>query len=160
MKNLIYFTTLFCAAILIFSCKPCPDCPDAATTPKITSDVVSTPTLRDTISEQKYNTWKNNWKTYGQAFTNNLLTEYFTMPLIDLEEFLSLPGTGRDTIAASRFVLGLEIDGVDTTQHLMLVGVNAAGQSMTDASKQQYVYDVTAPCPNSCGTTSLDKFKK
>ena len=144
--------------VLIFSCKPCPDCPEVAT-PDIEEDDTSTATLRDTISVNKYNLWKNNWNSYGKAFTANTLTEYFTMPLIDLEEFLYYKGSGRDTIAASRFVLGLEIDGTDTTQHIMLVGVDSDGKSMTDATKQQYVYDVSKPCPHLCGSASLPNAK-
>ena len=159
MKNLIYFATLICAVVLLFSCKPCPECPEVATA-DVKQDNPYTATLRDTISYATYDLWKNNWKTYGQAFTANLLTEYFTMPLLDLNEFLSFPGTGRNTVVASRFVLGLEINGPDTTQHLMLVGVGSDGASLTNAALQQYIYDVTAPCPTSCGVTSLQKMKK
>lgn len=159
MKNILSTATLFFLAILIFSCKPCPECPEAGNDTEYQADDVQA-TLKDTISESTYNTWKTNWKTDGQAFTANTLTEYFTLPLIDINEFLEFPGTGRDSVVASRFVLGLEIDGTDTTAHIMLVGVNAAGESLTNASLQQYVYDVSAPCPNSCGASSLTEINK
>ena len=151
MKNLIYFSTLLCAIVLIFSCTPCPDCPEG---PDFGADA-TTLTLQDTISKQTYDTWILNWKTYGQSYTVNTLMEYYTMPLIDITEFTQHPGTGPNTVVAARFVLGMEIVSTDTIPHLMLVGVNSAGASLTDASRQQYIYDVTQPCPSSCGANSL-----
>ncbi len=150
MKNLLYFPILFCAVLFIFSCTPCPDCPD------VTMDQYDdTATLRDTISVATFQTWRNNWLTNGQSYTANTLTKYFTMPVLDLTEFLEFPGTGRDSVVAARFVLGMEIDATDSIPHLMLVGVNSAGQSLIDTSKQQYIYDVTKPCPKMCGLNSL-----
>jgi len=152
MKTLIYSLMLLIATVFIFSCAPCPECPDGP-------DDEFTPNLKDTISESRYNTWVNNWSQNGKDYIQHqdTLLKYFTMPKIDLTEFLAHPGTGRDTTAAARFVLGMEISGTDTIPHLMLVGANSAGQSMTDASKGQYIYDVTKPCPSSCGLSSLPK---
>lgn len=150
MKNLTYFSAILFAFSLIYSCTPCADCPDG-------QDQMNTLTLTDTISENKYQTWVTNWKTNGQDYTANTLTDYFTMPLVDITEFQQYPGTGRDSVVAARFVIGMELAAPDSIIHLMLVGVNGLGQSMTDASKQQYVYDVTMPCPTSCGANSLPK---
>ena len=152
MKNLIYSLSLLFAMVCIFSCTPCPDCPDVED-----DDYDYTAQLKDTISPATFNTWVTNWKTHGQSYTALTLTEYFTMPTVDLSEFLSFPGTGRDTVAAARFVLGLEFLPTDTLPHIMLVGVNSAGVNMIDPSMNQYIYDVSLPCPHMCGKNSLPK---
>jgi len=151
MKNLISFTILFCAVVCIFSCKPCPDCPDAG--PGVVSDVV-TLTTKDTISQQKFNTWRQNWTMYGKSYTNGTLTRYFTMPLIDITEF---DDNKSVAVVASRFHMGMEISGTDSIPHLMLVGVNSNGDDVIDFANDQFIYDVTAPCPSSCGVSSLLK---
>jgi len=145
MKNLIYLSVLFFTVTILFSCQQ--DYKEVTMHPQ------------DTITKAQYDIWVANWKSHGAGYTNNTLTEYFTMPLIDITEFIQHPGAGSDTVAAARFVLGLDIktNPADTIPHLVLVGVNSAGESMTDASRGQFIYDVTAPCPNSCGVTSLSK---
>ena len=108
MKNLISFTFLFCAAICIFSCKPCPDCPEPGG--GITPDEL-TLTTKDTISVQTFTTWRQNWQTYGKSYTQGTLTRYFTMPLIDITEF---DDNKSAAVVASRFHLGMEINGTDS----------------------------------------------
>jgi len=151
MKNLLYFCLMTFFCVLLYACKKCPECPDPDYGPGPTL------TLQDTISVNKYDTWVSNWKNHGQSYIDNTLTEYFTMPMVDINEFKAFPGSGRDSVVSARFVLGLEVVGVDTIPHLMLLGVNAAGQSLTDASKHQYIYDVTQPCPNACGVAAMSK---
>ena len=150
MKNLIYYTTILCGTLFIFSCSPCPDCPEG---PDISEDAI-TLTTEDTISLQKFQTWVNDWATHGQAYTANTLTTSFTMPLVDITEFTENMGTsGRDSVVAARFYLGMDI--TDTMPHIMLVGVNSLGDSLTNENAGQYIYDVTKPCPKMCGISSL-----
>lgn len=147
MKNLISFTILFFAVICIFSCKPCPECPDCP-------EAELTLTTKDTISQQKFTTWRQNWNMYGKSYTQGTLTRYFTMPLVDITEF---DNNRSSAVVASRFHLGMEINGTDSIPHLMLVGVNANGDDVIDFSNDQFIYDVTTPCPTSCGVSSLPK---
>lgn len=149
MKNLSYLSMLLFVVVFIFSCTPCPDCPDSSAKYDYTAQ------LKDTISNAKFDLWVSNWKNHGLQYTEGTLTEYFTMPTLDLEEFLAHPGVGSDTIAAARFVLGLEIKTPDTIPHLVLVGVNSSGGNMTDPTRGQYIYDVSKPCPTLCGSASL-----
>jgi hypothetical protein len=150
MKNLVYFSLLFFAAIIIFSCKPCPDCPE------IQEDNMTTLTTEDTISLAKFQTWVNNWSTYGKDYTDTVLTTYFTLPLIDITEFTeNMATSGRDSVVAARFYLGLDRDTIPNMPHIMLVGVNAQGDSLTNAGDKQYIYDVSRPCPTMCGSNSI-----
>lgn len=149
MKNLIYFLALFFAVIYAASCDTKSAGPDVNPPPP--------PPPADVISEATYNIWRGNWKNHGKSFIANedSILRYFTMPTIDLEEFLDRPGNGPDTVAAARFTLGMEISGTDSIPHIMLLGVNSNGDPLTNSTRFQYIYDVTKPCPNSCGKDAL-----
>jgi len=152
MKNLIYLSSLLCMIILIFSCTPCPDCPDTSVIAPDTIEDKKTLTVADTISPTRFNTWRANWASQGQNYISDTLTRYFTMPLVDITEFKD--NKSSDVVAA-RFHLGMEDIGTNMIPHLMLVGVDANGDDVIDIAKGQYIYDVTKPCPNSCGKSSL-----
>lgn len=119
----------------------------------VKSDVVDAPqpvnlytvTEKDIISRKKFELWTKNW-TRGNgkvAATNNI--RFFNMPIIDLSEVLGeLP-------ASSRFYLGLDDTVTPPEPHLMLVGVDKDGNNMIDPLKSQFIFDVTRPCPPSCG---------
>ena len=143
MKNLFYVLGVICTILIIHSCKPCPDCPDCP-------EDESTLTTGDTISVTTFNNWRADWETYGQGYTDTLLTKYFTMPLVDITEFEDNRST---RVVAARFVIGLDM--TDTMPHIMLVGVDDGGNDVIDYANGQYVYDVTKPCPRLCGRNSL-----
>lgn len=148
MRNIIYFSTLFCL-ILLLSCNECPECP-----PQVEEELTLTP--EDAIPLDTFQTWVNNWDSLGQNYTATTLTKYFTLPMVDITEFKDNAATvGPDSVAAARFYLGLEIVGTTQTPHIMLVGVNSAGDSLTNAAQNQYIYDVSKPCPSMCGERSL-----
>ena len=153
MKNFIYFLALFFTIIYASSCNE-------------TGNDISPPTpppMEDTISDSTYNVWISNWDSLGKSYIANQdsILRYFTMPKIDLSEFLNSQGNGRDTAAAARFDLGIELKLDPITQklvptpHLMLLGVDRFGKAMTDAKQMQFIYDVSKPCPNSCGHKGL-----
>jgi len=151
MKNLFYSSALLCAILVIFSCgNKTGSGPDYV--PDVIKPDVQTLTTKDTISVQKFNTWRQNWQTYGQTYISDTLTRYFTMPLIDITEF---EDNKSAAVVASRFHLGMELIGTDMIPHLMLVGVNSSGGDVIDYANNQYIYDVTKPCPSSCGAASL-----
>lgn len=149
MKNTINLTFLLGIILMVYSCTPCPDCPSPP-------EDEMTLTTEDTISLQKFQTWVSNWDSLGQFYTSNTLTQYFTMPLVDITEFTeNMETTGRDSVVAARFYLGLDLTETPPLPHIMLVGVNAQGDSLTNAADKQYIYDVTKPCPTMCGVNSL-----
>ena len=153
MKNALTITALFFLSLFIFSCTPCPDCPNVDNE----DDDDLTLTTEDTISLQKFQTWVGNWKTFGKDYMDTSLTTSFTMPLIDVEEFVeNRDSTSRDSVVAARFYLGLEVLSPNNYYaHLLLVGVNSKGDSLTTDSLKQYIYDVSKPCPQLCGHESL-----
>jgi hypothetical protein len=153
MKNALTITALFFLSLFIFSCTPCPDCPNVDNE----DDDDLTLTTEDTISLQKFQTWVGNWKTFGKDYMDTSLTTSFTMPLIDVEEFLeNRDSTSRDSVVAARFYLGMEVISPDNYYpHLLLVGVDSKGDSLTNEAYKQYIYDITKPCPQLCGHESL-----
>lgn len=108
------------------------------------SEITVTINTQDTISLYKFNKWKTAWNTSGASYMNSTLTEYFTLPLVDLTELL-----GEDP-AQSRFYLGLDESVTPNVPHLMVVGVDSRGNDMIDYASGQYVYDVSKPCPTDC----------
>lgn len=139
MKTQINLFFLLLGVLFIYSCNPTAPAPSPATLKQA-----------DTISIATYNNWQGAWMEKGQAYTDVTLTEYFTMPLIDLTEF------SATTHTAARFVLGLDTTIVPPVPHLMLVGVDANGASMLPPTyPNASIYDVTRPCPDLCGPKSI-----
>lgn len=103
----------------------------------------------DTISLATYNSWVEGWKVKGQGFTDTMLLEYFTMPIIDLQEFAT-----HDN-AEARFVLGMDTTLYPIEAHLMLVGVDSLGQTILPSTRtpNAKIYDFTKPCPKYCPDT-------
>ena len=81
--------------------------------------------------------WKSNPVTTVKAF---LIPEEDTVQLYN-----------EPLVESIRAYLGVDAKGV---AHLMLVGVDANGKDMIDATKGWYIYDFTKPCPNTCDPTS------
>lgn len=154
MKNLIYPLMLILATIVIYSCQPCPDCPE------VDQNYTSSPQLKDTIPVDTFNAWVKNWKDHGQAYIADTLTKYFTLPTIDLDEFLQFPGSGTDSVAAARFAIGLEITPTYRVPHIMLLGVNEDGVPLTDSTRSQYIFDFSTPCPSLCDKKAIPPSKK
>ena len=144
MKNSINIAALFLLSLLVFSCTPCPDCPNQEDNFTLTPDDVITPST--------FTTWVTNWNVNGRGYTDTVLTEYFTMPLIDITEFTRYLDT---SVVAARFYMGLEMTATDTMPHIMLVGVDSDGNPLIDDANNQYIYDVTKPCPTLCNKESL-----
>ncbi len=95
----------------------------------------------NTISLATFNDWTTNWRSHW----NDRYISNFTMPLSNLQNIVNTPD-----VAAARLYLGYsEADG---TPHLVLVGVDAECESMIGAN--DYIYNVTAPCPSSCGNAT------
>ncbi len=155
MKNTINLTFLFSIMLLIYSCGPCEKC---ANTPQ--DEVTLHP--QDAIPLTQFQDWVHNWDSLGQTYTASTLTQYFTLPLVDMTEFTAnMDTTGVDSVrvVAARFYLGLDLTGAAPQPHIMLVGVNALGDSLTNSTQDQYIYDVSKPCPTLCGEDSLPNKK-
>lgn len=122
--------------MLFNSCKQAPE----------TKSNLKSLTEVDTIDLATYNSWIEGWKVKGQGFTDTMLLEYFTMPLIDLEEFVT------HSESAARFVLGMDTSAVPIEPHLMLVGVDSLNVPILPSIRtpNAKIYDVTTPCPKLC----------
>ena len=149
MKNAVLFSLFTLSLLLLIT--SCSQQPAPAADSKITKLA-----QKDTITPNQYREWKDRWERKGAAYTNNKLTKYFTMPLIDLTEFMS-----NGNHVAARYVLGLDstqttASNIIYTPHLMLVGVDNTGTSMVPPYAAGNVYDVTRPCPDACGINSIN----
>ena len=100
-------------------------------------------------------TWTGNWRANRKSFAD-LGVNGFKIHKLD---FTSVIGEGATSI---RTYMGIEfktvtVKGVEkqeTIPHLLVVGVDANGNDMTDKTKKQYVYDFSQPCPPTCGQAS------
>ncbi|TGD56650.1 hypothetical protein [Flavobacterium humi] len=68
------------------------------------------------------------------------------IPRVDINELLA-----EKYVVDVRAYIGVDDDGVNK---LMLVGVDADGKDLINDSNQQYIYDFTQPCPNTCDVDS------
>ncbi len=143
MKNTLLFCVLFSfISLLIISCKE---------TPQIdVKDKDSVFVDKNKLTPRQYREWKGRWDRKGVEYTDSVLTEYFTMPLIDLTEFAT-----EGNHFAARFVLGLDSTVTGLTPHIMLVGVDNLGASKVPPYAVGNIYDVTKPCPFLCGENSI-----
>lgn len=141
-RTLTFSAVILLIAMLSFSCKE-----SAPVVVKKTTKL----TAKNTKTPLEYRTWKARWERTGKAYTAATLTEYFTMPLIDLEEFAL-----ENNHVAARFVLGMDSTSTGLTPHLLLVGVDSTGTSMIPPYAPGKIYDVTRPCPHACGMNSIN----
>ena len=154
MKNLFYFSLLFCftncssPAAEKINEVVATSIEESATSLLDKKMVVS---ISDTIPLDTFHKWVDNWKEHGRMWMDtfmladsNQLTA-FTMPLIDLSETLNESG-----VKQSRFYLGLEEEGSGYVAKLVVLGVDSLNYDMTDYANGQYVYDVSQSCPPYC----------
>lgn len=102
-------------------------------------------TAMNTVTLATFANWTGAWEKQGQEYTDSILTLFFTMPVIDLEEVLG------ENIDSARYYLGLDTSIVPHFPHLLLVGVDSTGGSMINPTAGYNIYDVTMPCPPYCG---------
>lgn len=101
-------------------------------------------TLSDTLSKAKFDQWTKRWNLKSQAYMDSSKINYFSMPLIDLNEFLG------ESPSAARFYIGLDSTKNNTyIPHIILVGTSANGDPRLNAPF--HIYDVTTVCPPVCG---------
>jgi len=147
MKNTLSILVAIAASIFLYACQ------------SDTSSVMKPdpkPTELNTISQATYDTLTGAWHDVGAGYTDSVLTKYFTMENIDLQEF------AKHQHYAARFVLGMDTTGGKFYTHLLLVGVDSLGNSMIPSNgyAKNNIYDVTRPCPHYCGSSGLEKPKK
>jgi len=138
------FPHLITIAIMSFLCFAC------APKEKVETDSGLTSLSQvNTITLAQYNLWKTSWEEKGQSYTSDTLLRYFTMPLIDLQEFAT------QSHAEARFYMGLDTTLVPFEAHLMLVGVDSNGQTILPSTRNPSakIYDFTKPCPMFCPDT-------
>lgn len=85
--------------------------------------------------------WASKWRSNPENTVKAHL-----IPEVDITELLAEPG-----VEAVRAYIGIDENDVNK---LMLVAVDADGNDMIDASKGQYIYDFTKPCPDTCDIKS------
>ena len=90
--------------------------------------------------------WVNKWRAQDPRI---LPLKGFVIPKIDLTEVLGEEPTSVRTYMA----IDPDDEGENTKYHLLIVGVDSAGNDMLDPDLEQYVYDFTRPCPSICSNT-------
>lgn len=141
MRTLITFTVIV-VCMLIIACQPTSTSTETAVVEEVTK---SGPNTKDTISEDKFNKWKNAWDRNQRAWMDTSKITYFNLPIVDLSEVVDENATG------SRFYLGLEGNkGKGFGAKLMLVGTRQNGEDMIDYDNGLYVYDFSTVCPPFC----------
>lgn len=106
-----------------------------------------TKTTVNTIPLTEAEDWQDNWLASDSLATDPTKIRSFLIPLADLQQVINEMG-----VSHARAVLGITPQGEDK---LMLVGVDDQGATMVNPLLNQYVYDLTQPCPPVCGTGPL-----
>ena len=110
-------------------------------------DVIAKPKPKpvNNVSLGEARAWSKKW-TDDITSTTLPLVQGFTLPAEDLKEVL------HEGIAHARFYLG-KIDSTGEYK-LVVVGVDSSGNDMLDstATPPQLVFDVSTPCPTTCGS--------
>lgn len=97
---------------------------------------------KDAIEEYVAVQWATNWRNDIKHVVKGHLVSR-----TDIFELYSKTG-----VEDVRVYMGIDEAGL---QKLMLVGVDVNGKDLIDSAKGYYIYDFTAPCPNTCDTSSI-----
>jgi hypothetical protein len=140
MKKLIYFQTIILFFFLIISCQ---EKKSETITPEVSLEKKNPPALVDTITKKQFDAWTKRWAKKSKDYMGKNSLEYFSMPVIDMSEFL-----GENPIG-SRFYIGLDSTSSGLAPHVILVGTDGQGNPRID--EPYHIYDVTKACPPDCG---------
>ncbi|MEO9953503.1 hypothetical protein [Nonlabens sp.] len=99
----------------------------------------------NTISLETAQQWANDWRKLEDKSTYIDDVKGWNVPGSDLTQVMA-----QDDAVDSRMYIGLN----DNETKLIIVGVDADGKDMIDASKGWYIYDATEPCPHKCDSES------
>ncbi|WP_235297968.1 hypothetical protein [Portibacter marinus] len=137
------FLFCICALFLLFYACESADSAPSPTQEEMIEDVVS---VKDTISIQKFNKWRNAWEKDGEAFMDTSAQfQYFTLPIVDLSEVLAENATG------AKYYFGLEkIENGKYYLKFMLVGTDENEDDLMNPNNKNYVYDMSKTCPPFC----------
>ena len=119
----------------------------------------SSSTLVNTICLDKAEKWTKAWRSQDGTFTDHKDLKAFLIPLEDLKEVIKEPN-----VANVRAYIGID-ESDDNKPHLIIVGVNAAGEDIIyaaakkgcvdpDGTVNTGLYDFSQPCPTTCDITS------
>jgi hypothetical protein len=95
--------------------------------------------LQDTLSLAQFNDYTKRWARNFRAYMATDSIRYFTMPTIDLKEYV------KETHTNTRFYIGMDANNIP---HLLLTGTD--GHGGIGSSNGNHIYDVTTACPRSC----------
>ncbi len=154
MKNIIYLGTFLSLVFIVVNCSNSPKesrkNTREDTMKTLPSEVGLTTnstmvTPHDTIPVDTLKAWVKNWRDHGKSWMATDSLKYFNMPLIDLREVY-----GENGVDSARFYLGMEMQNGSYMPKLILIGLDSTGKKMLNASKGQYAYDLSRPCPPLC----------
>lgn len=135
-KRIFQLSFLLSCTLAIISC--------GDTSSKMNSDEAITDkimvSLQDTISLDTFNVWTARWQADAAYYMNNDSLKYFSMPKLDLKEFL------KEQQSGVRFYLGMD---ATVTPHIILVGTDGNGN--ISVGPNNHIFDVSTPCPTACG---------
>lgn len=95
----------------------------------------------NTISLETAQAWAKKWRdTPGATIKAHLI------PQADITQLMA-----EKDVQDVRAYIGIDENGINK---LMLVGVDANGNDLINDANNQYIYDFTQPCPDTCNVTS------
>ncbi|MCG2612569.1 hypothetical protein LZZ90_13725 [Flavobacterium sp. SM15] len=95
----------------------------------------------NTISLTTAQAWAKKWRdTPGATIKAHLI------PQADITQLMA-----EKDVVDVRAYIGIDENGINK---LMLVGVDTKGNDLIDDTNEQYIYDFTQPCPDTCNVTS------
>lgn len=91
------------------------------------------------------------WVTKWRESDRILPLKGFLIPKIDITEVMA------ENVHAVRTYMGIDPDdnNDETKYHLLVVGIDDAGDDMLNPDKGEFVYDFTQPCPSTCSHTGV-----
>ncbi|MGX7668967.1 hypothetical protein [Flavobacterium pedocola] len=98
-------------------------------------------TAVNTITLQTAQAWAQKWRS-----TPGATVKAHLIPQVDITQLMN-----EKDVVDVRAYIGIDENGENK---LMLVGVDANGNDLINDADEQYIYDFTRPCPDTCDTKS------
>lgn len=122
-------------------------------------DEIRSSTLVNTICLDTAVAWTTAWRSQDGTFTDHSSLKAFLIPLPDLQEVMKEPN-----VVNVRAYIGVDATN-DNQPHLIIVGVNAAGEDIIykaagegcddeNGNVNTGLYDFSDPCPTTCDINS------
>jgi hypothetical protein len=100
--------------------------------------------LKDTLALGKFQEWTSRWNRTSKAYMDSTGLRYFSMPIIDMKEFVGEKAKG------ARFYIGMDSTSqIKLQPHIILASTDGKGKLLYDDKNK--IFDVSNSCPPFCG---------